>query len=179
MAQRKPIGKKLRFDVFKRDSFCCQYCGAKTPNVVLEIDHILPINSGGNNVIDNLVTSCFDCNRGKGKHELSTMPKSMIDNILIIEEKKTQYKAYLKATKDLQKLKQKELDYVEEIYSSYFENYCFSDTFKNGSLKNFIEKIGHIQCGEYMHKACIKVNDANGSIKYFCGICWNYINNRY
>lgn len=26
---RKAMSKKLRFEVFKRDGFCCQYCGAK------------------------------------------------------------------------------------------------------------------------------------------------------
>jgi hypothetical protein len=34
--------------------------------VFLEIDHICPIAEGGTNHISNLVTSCRDCNRGKG-----------------------------------------------------------------------------------------------------------------
>ena len=40
MAERKPIGKKMRFEVFKRDKFTCQYCGRKAPDVILEVDHI-------------------------------------------------------------------------------------------------------------------------------------------
>lgn len=62
---RKPISKKLRFEVFKRDSFICQYCGKSAPSVVLEVDHIEPVSKGGTNDILNLVTSCFDCNNGR------------------------------------------------------------------------------------------------------------------
>lgn len=68
---RKSLSKKIRFEVFKRDSFTCQYCGESAPNVILEVDHIQPVSAGGTNDILNLITSCFDCNRGKGKTELS------------------------------------------------------------------------------------------------------------
>jgi len=68
--KRKSIGPKLRFEVFKRDSFTCQYCGSTSPEVILEVDHIKPVINGGKENILNLLTSCFDCNRGKGKREL-------------------------------------------------------------------------------------------------------------
>lgn len=71
MAERKPISKTLRFEVFKRDGFKCQYCGRSAPEVILEVDHILPVAEGGTNDIINLITSCKDCNRGKGKRLLS------------------------------------------------------------------------------------------------------------
>lgn len=70
MAKRKSISKKTRFEVFKRDSFKCQYCGQSSPEVLLEVDHIKPVAEGGDNVITNLITSCRDCNRGKGKNLL-------------------------------------------------------------------------------------------------------------
>lgn len=41
MAKRQSISKKLRFEVLKRDSFTCQYCGASAPTIILHIDHIL------------------------------------------------------------------------------------------------------------------------------------------
>lgn len=65
------LSKKLRFEVFKRDSFTCQYCGRKAPDIVLECDHIHPKAEGGEDDILNLVTSCCDCNRGKGPRALS------------------------------------------------------------------------------------------------------------
>ncbi len=74
MAERKSLSKKTRFEVFKRDSFACQYCGAKAPDVILEVDHIKPVVEGGTNDMINLITSCFDCNRGKGKTKLKDNP---------------------------------------------------------------------------------------------------------
>lgn len=68
---RKPVGKKLRFEVFKRDSFTCQYCGSKAPDVILNVDHLNPVSKGGDNDILNLITSCGDCNSGKGATPLS------------------------------------------------------------------------------------------------------------
>ncbi len=55
MAKRKAISKKVRFEVFKRDSFTCQYCGAKAPDVVLNCDHIEPVSKGGTNKLLNLI----------------------------------------------------------------------------------------------------------------------------
>lgn len=65
------ISKKLRFEIFKRDSFTCKYCGSKSPEVVLEIDHIIPKSKGGTNGEMNLTTSCYSCNRGKRDTKLS------------------------------------------------------------------------------------------------------------
>lgn len=68
---REPIRKSVRFEVFKRDSFTCQYCGQKAPDVVLEVDHITPVAGGGDNDILNLVTACKACNAGKSDRSLS------------------------------------------------------------------------------------------------------------
>lgn len=70
MTKRVGISKKLRFEVFKRDRFTCQYCGAKAPDVVLNCDHIRPVADGGLTDILNLVTACVDCNSGKGARKL-------------------------------------------------------------------------------------------------------------
>lgn len=69
--KRLALTKRVRFEVFKRDSFTCQYCGAKAPEVVLCVDHIEPVAKGGSNEILNLVTSCEGCNSGKGAVRLS------------------------------------------------------------------------------------------------------------
>ena len=68
---REQIRKSIRFEVFKRDSFTCQYCGQKSPDVVLEVDHITPVADGGDNDILNLVTACKACNAGKSDRPLS------------------------------------------------------------------------------------------------------------
>lgn len=68
--KRKTIGPKVRFEVFKRDSFKCQYCGQSSPDVVLHVDHIKPVSKGGDNSIVNLITACQGCNSGKSDVEL-------------------------------------------------------------------------------------------------------------
>ncbi len=60
------LSPRTRFEVFKRDEFTCKYCGRTSPEVVLEVDHIVPRCEGGSNDPINLTTACWDCNRGKG-----------------------------------------------------------------------------------------------------------------
>lgn len=67
---RKAIPKRIRFEVFKRDFFKCQYCGATAPNVLLQVDHLHPVAEGGDNDITNLITSCEACNSGKSDKAL-------------------------------------------------------------------------------------------------------------
>lgn len=67
---RIALGKKARFEVLKRDNFTCKYCGAKAPEVILQVDHIVPVSKGGSNDQTNLVTACQPCNSGKSDREL-------------------------------------------------------------------------------------------------------------
>jgi len=62
------IGLKLRFKIFNRDGFACQYCGRsprKDPSVILHADHIIPISKKGGNGEENMITACRECNLGK------------------------------------------------------------------------------------------------------------------
>ena len=58
---------KLRFEIFKRDNFTCQYCGrnVKKDKIKLHVDHIYPKSKNGKYSRDNLITSCEECNLGK------------------------------------------------------------------------------------------------------------------
>jgi len=175
---RKPISKKLRFEIFKRDVFKCQYCGKMPPLTILEVDHIIPVIKGGKNNEDNLITSCFDCNRGKGKTELSSLPQTTADKIKILKEKEKQYKQYRKIQNEIEKRIIEEIEIIDGMYSFYFKEFCLSDKFKNGSVRNFIEKIGYDETFKSMTTACTKIHDSDKAIKYFCGICWNIIKNK-
>lgn len=68
--RENPLSPKTRFEVLKRDNFTCQYCGRKSPDVILEVDHIEPYSKTRNNHPENLITSCKDCNRGKRTKEV-------------------------------------------------------------------------------------------------------------
>lgn len=66
--QRNLMTKKLREQIKKRDNFTCCTCGNSTynePNLLLEIDHIIPVAKGGCTTEDNLQTLCWKCNRAK------------------------------------------------------------------------------------------------------------------
>lgn len=66
--QRTLMTKKLREFIKERDHFTCCSCGNSTnaePNLLLEIDHIIPVSKGGYTVEENLQTLCWKCNRAK------------------------------------------------------------------------------------------------------------------
>jgi len=101
---RKSTGKRLRFEVFKRDHFTCQYCGAQPPDVVLVVDHIDAVATGGSNHIDNLITACEACNGGKADIPLTTRRIRPDADLLFLEAQQeiAEYQRYLliKAERD-------------------------------------------------------------------------------
>jgi 5-methylcytosine-specific restriction endonuclease McrA len=64
--RRAPIPSALRQRIYRRDLETCRYCGRRGREVRLELDHVFPVARGGGDQIDNLVTSCRECNRAKG-----------------------------------------------------------------------------------------------------------------
>ncbi len=65
----RPIPVGLRYQVLRRDNFKCVLCGrspATDPAIVLHVDHILAFSRGGKTRLDNLRSTCQDCNLGKG-----------------------------------------------------------------------------------------------------------------
>lgn len=93
--KRTKISDKTRNDVIVRDDFSCRYCGKRSlyvkrlgphiHNVYMkspayhtkslyefydpepfDIDHIIPLVSGGSSLEANLALSCRSCNRSKG-----------------------------------------------------------------------------------------------------------------
>lgn len=65
-SKRKPISAKLRAEVLERDNYRCVKCGAsaKSSGTTLHLNHRLPVSKGGKNSLENLETTCADCNLG-------------------------------------------------------------------------------------------------------------------
>ena len=66
--QRTLMTSKLRDFIKARDNYTCCFCGNSTyaePNLLLEIDHIIPVSKGGLTEESNLKTLCWKCNRSK------------------------------------------------------------------------------------------------------------------
>jgi len=67
--QRALMTSNFREKIKIRDKYTCQSCGLSTndeKNLLLEIDHIIPLSKGGITSEVNLQTLCWKCNRSKG-----------------------------------------------------------------------------------------------------------------
>ena len=175
MAKRKQISKKLRFDVFKRDSFECQYCGNAPPKHILHVDHIHPVKEGGTNDIDNLVTACQSCNLGKGATPLSTIPESLSEKARIAEEIEAQINGYAEIMRAKRDRIEAEMWHIATILTDYYS----SDSIRKDSLisiKRFIDKLGFYSVEQAIEIAVSRNKPSqNSAFLYFCGICWNRI----
>lgn len=116
-SKRKQLSKKKRFEVLKRDKFTCQYCGAQAPDVILQVDHIIPVSKGGTNDITNLVTSCSDCNGGKSNEMLddSTAVKKQKRQLDQLQEQREQLEMMAEWQRELTSEMLSKADIVENI----------------------------------------------------------------
>ena len=112
------VSSRLRFEVFKRDNFTCQYCGRKTPLVILECDHIHPVCKGGTDDFENLTTSCYECNRGKSGNLLEHVlqNKDLHEEAIVIAEREMQIAEYNAILNKRKKREAKEAGIVLEKY---------------------------------------------------------------
>jgi len=140
---REGLSKKIRFEVFKRDSFTCQYCGKSAPNVVLHVDHITPVSKDGDNDITNLITACFDCNMGKKDRELSDdavvqKRKKQLDEL---QERREQLEMMVEWQRGLIDISEEEataaIDFVNDLMGIYSLN-----DHGESDLKKTVKKYG-------------------------------------
>jgi hypothetical protein len=200
MKQRKAISKKVRFEVFKRDSFKCQYCGCSAPDVILHIDHIQPVSKGGDNDITNLITSCFDCNMGKKDRQLDdnsviAKQKQQLDEL---NERRNQLAMMLSWRKELQLIKKTTAQIAVDEWNLYIDGYHLNESGED-QVGKLVSKYGIDLVLEAMEIAAEKYLPANPSnedcsnafgkiggicnlksqpewkqqLAYICGICRN------
>lgn len=126
MAERKALSKKVRFEVFKRDKFTCQYCGRSSPDVILHVDHIKPVKEGGTNDILNLVTACQECNAGKGARRLSddSAVKKQLKQVQELAEKNEQLEMFLEWRDGLRKIEDRQIEEVNLILNEIAGKNC-------------------------------------------------------
>jgi hypothetical protein len=175
MATRKAISKKIRFEIFKRDNFTCQYCGAHPPIVILEPDHINPVCNGGQNNIDNLVTSCFECNRGKSGNLLTSIPKSLKEKAQEVEEREAQILGY-------REVMQASLDRIEDDMWQVADA-LVANSSRDGMRRDWLQSIKMFNEKLPLHVVIDSAEIAHAKhaysktkrFPYFCGICWNRV----
>ncbi|SFM00232.1 HNH endonuclease [Bradyrhizobium sp. NFR13] len=173
--ERIALSKKTRFEVFKRDGFRCVYCGA-TPSetVLLEADHIHPVAAGGTNDIDNLVTACDACNRGKGARLLTSVPPTLEEKALEVAEREAQIRAYYEILDAKKQRKDDELWSIADIYMERFGDDNILRT-RLASIGTFLDRLDYHEVVEAMEIATRKMSSRVPAFNYFCGICWRKI----
>ena len=183
-AKRRAIPRKVRFEVFKRDSFTCQYCGAMAPDVVLQIDHIIPVVKGGTNSLLNLVAACQGCNSGKGGVELSDdasvkKSKRQADEL---QARSDQIMMIAEWQKGLSSLLEKQVDAVNEALSED-AGWMLSDSgrktikkiLRRFSLSEVLIAVGISRdyYFEFDADGTIAQESFSNAISKIGGICWN------
>lgn len=179
MGNRKNIPKSVRFEVFKRDSFTCQYCGKSAPDVILEVDHIMPVSKGGTNEIMNLVTACRDCNRGKGAKQLddSTVVKKQKAQLDELNEKREQMEMIAEWKRQLQDIISGQVDAINDYVECITGNGRFTEE-GNRQMRSLIRRFGFSEVYTSTEIAFEKYyHDTQESAEYafskIGGICYN------
>lgn len=169
---RQPMSKRARFEVFKRDGFACQYCGAHPPAVVLEVDHIVPVAAGGQNDPDNLVTACFACNRGKAAVSLEVVPQSLADKATEVAEREEQLRGYHAILEARRERIEADVWRVVEHWTG--EDSTTHETY--AAIKRFVERIGvHEVLDAVDATLAAKIRRKRNELLYFCKVCWNKV----
>lgn len=163
----------MRFEVFKRDSFKCQYCGRGAPDVILEIDHILPVSEGGKNDLLNLVTSCRDCNRGKSNKLLSDKTavdrqKKQLEDMNAIRE---QTEMLIRWKQELLELMEGQTDAIDALIVS-MTGYGLSETGRRNT-QNLIRRFGFTAVYEATEISYTRYKDWQYAFSKIGGICYN------
>ena len=171
-AERKPISNKIRFEVFKRDKFTCQYCGRKAPEVVLNLDHIEPVAKGGTNDIFNLITSCFECNNGKRDIPLDKLNEldKQRESLEMLEERRKQIDMMLKWKKELSDINDYEVDKIIDYIREEFE-VSVNDRGKE-KLRKHINEFGFAEVLEATSIAFSQYDGGEKSFQYIPRICY-------
>lgn len=186
--ERKNLSKKIRFEVFKRDMFKCQYCGKspiKDQDVVLEVDHIVPVAEGGSNEMINLVTSCWDCNRGKGPRKLDDRQVIVTqhEEIEKLQIENEQFDLLIQYKKELMNLENKKLEIIRLTMDDKLSvlNRTIGDSYLNTKMKKLVRKYGvpkMIEVIEESYNNSIgkydRITDEDGIINKFLSLIENY-----
>jgi len=169
--KRKALSKKTRFDVFKRDFFTCQYCGAHPPGILLHVDHVVAVANGGSNSIDNLVTSCEPCNAGKGARSLAVVPQALSDKAKKVAEREAQllgYQEILQEKRD--RLDEETWRVIRILEGDDCDSYPTRDF---QSVRMFVDRIGLHATMESADYTTLR--NVRRPFKYFCGVCWSKV----
>lgn len=150
----------LRFEVFKRDAFTCRYCGSQSPEAILEVDHVLLRVGGGSDELDNLVTACYACNRGKGARLLTDMPpeSDLHEKAILIAEHEMQLAALQHWRLKQRAREDRELNKVRRLWCAHRTAYHWKDS----RVRTLLRALGYVEVIELLEYALDHATKWNG-----------------
>jgi hypothetical protein len=178
-SRRPSISKALRFEVFKRDSFTCQYCGRRAPDVVLHCDHVKPLIEGGEHTILNLTTACVDCNLGKGPRELSDQAvlSKQLNQLAALQERKEQMEMMIDWQQQLSSIDEMPITHLGEQWKDA-TGYSWTDTGKSKVRKligkfsvELVAKAMQTSLSQYLERDETGTGTAESVDRCFDGMC--------
>lgn len=161
------VSVRMRFEVFKRDGFTCQYCGRMTPEVVLEVDHIVPRAEGGSDEFYNLITACWDCNHGKADVSLGDKAPvpDLTEAIETLREREEQIRAYEDARREERERIAQDLEELYEFWLGLGRTRHLPD---ESALRYWLTLFTRSQLMDAMRIA--QGRGRQGYVRYFIGI---------
>jgi hypothetical protein len=175
------VSKRLRYEILRRDSHTCRYCGAKAPDVPLRVDHVTPVALGGGDEPANLATSCEDCNNGK-----SSMPADAATVADVADDALRWAAAMEQAADVLLRQDKPKLAYRETFVREWNRwGYGEGDSRKKielpGDWKASLERFRVAGLPDWAWAEIVDASMGNkkvkneGKFKYCCGIAWNQV----
>ena len=153
------------------------------PDVILEVDHIKPVAEGGKNEILNLITSCRDCNRGKGKRKLNTSTEIKVqqDRLKELAERKEQIELLAEWKYELSELTTKQVEALNDYIGSITEYKC--NEAGRAKIRSLLNQFSFNEIYEAIDIAFSQYYEGssetwNYAFNKIGGICYNRHNNK-
>lgn len=174
------VSKRLRYEILRRDSHTCRYCGASAPDTPLRVDHVTPVALGGTDEPSNLATSCEPCNSGK----TSSAPDAAL--VADVDEKALRWSdAMQQAAENLRRQQAPKDEYRDAFLAEWNRWYLGKDNDKKVPLpedwKQAMDRFRVAGIPTWMWADIVDTGMANQKVKpentfrYCCGIAWNKV----
>lgn len=130
-----------------------------------------PVCQGGTNDIENLVTSCFSCNRGKGGAKPDQAAPNENDRLRLFQEAQEQKRAFEQIQESIARRK-KMKDLVTNVYCEARNRPSVSSSVI-GTLLGFVDQHGHEPVFNWIEIAATRLKPNTPDVdfvRYICGI---------
>lgn len=170
------ISRRLRFEILRRDGHTCRYCGAKAPDVALQVDHVIPVTLGGGDDPTNLVAACAACNSGKTSVPADAALVADVDAAALL---------FARAAGRAAEIRRAELGALDELlglFDATWNTYGCSVPRSAGwatSVETFLARgLSLDELFRYVDVAMTSRVGTDQVWRYFCGCCWREIGDR-